>query len=86
MLAEFVELGTEKGPLVGVGRTAEVYAWGDRQILKPYRMGMPEHWVRHEARVARVVSAAGLHVPAIGGSATVITTRTTSSCRRRARS
>jgi CubicO group peptidase (beta-lactamase class C family) len=48
--------------------SAEVYAWGDRQILKLYREGMPEDWVRHEARVARIVSATGLHAPAIGDS------------------
>jgi Ser/Thr protein kinase RdoA (MazF antagonist) len=67
--SETAKVEMEKGPLIGVGRTAEVYAWGDHQILKLYRMGMPEDWVRHEARVARVVSAAGLHAPAIGGSA-----------------
>jgi len=31
----------DKGPRLGVGRTAEVYAWGDHQILKLYRADMP---------------------------------------------
>jgi hypothetical protein len=62
-----LEMG--RGPLIGVGRTAEVYAWGDHRVLKLYRVDMPEDWVRHEARVARIVSAAGLHAPAIGDGA-----------------
>ena len=56
-----------KGPLIGEGRTAEVYAWGDHQILKLYRAGMPNDWVEYEAKVGRMVCEAGLAAPAIGG-------------------
>jgi uncharacterized protein (TIGR02172 family) len=55
-----------RGPLVGVGRTAEVYAWGEGQVLKLYRAGLPRAWVEREARVGRIVAAAGLHAPAVG--------------------
>lgn len=55
------------GPLIGVGRTAEVFAWGDGQVLKLYRAGMPEQWVREEATVGRIVVEAGLAAPAVGG-------------------
>jgi uncharacterized protein (TIGR02172 family) len=55
-----------KGPLLGAGRTAEVYAWGDGQILKLYRSDMPAEWVHFEARIGQIVAEAGLHAPAIG--------------------
>jgi uncharacterized protein (TIGR02172 family) len=56
----------KKGPRIGVGRTAEVYAWGDDQILKLYRADMPREWVEHEARIGQIVADAGVHAPAIG--------------------
>ena len=54
------------GPLIGVGRTAEVYAWDDGQILKLYRPELPRDWVGYEAKVGRIVAEAGLAAPAIG--------------------
>jgi uncharacterized protein (TIGR02172 family) len=56
----------DRGPRIGVGRTAEVYAWGDHQILKLYRADMPREWVCHEARIGQIVAEAGVHAPAIG--------------------
>jgi len=49
-----------------VGRTAEVYAWGEEQMLKLYRDWCPPCWVDFEARIGRVVQDAGLSVPAVG--------------------
>jgi uncharacterized protein (TIGR02172 family) len=60
-----------KGPCIGVGRTAEIYAWGDRQILKLYRANMPRERVYHEARIGRIVAEAGLLAPAIGDTVEV---------------
>ena len=57
---------TGLGPLIGTGRTAEVFAWGDGQVLKLYRAGMPAQWVADEARVGRIVVDAGLAAPAVG--------------------
>ena len=51
---------------IGFGRTAEVYAWGEAQILKLYRPEMPREWIAHEARVGRIVAEAGLAVPSVG--------------------
>ncbi len=51
---------------VAAGRTAEVYAWGESQVLKLYRDGCPPHWVAFEARIGRIIQDAGLPVPAIG--------------------
>jgi uncharacterized protein (TIGR02172 family) len=61
----------KRGPRIGVGRTAEVYAWGDHQILKLYRADMPREWVHHEARIGQIVADAGVHAPAIGDTVEV---------------
>jgi Ser/Thr protein kinase RdoA (MazF antagonist) len=54
-----------------VGRTAEVYAWSENQVLKLYRDWCPPRWVDFEARIGRVVQDAGLPVPAVGDIAEV---------------
>lgn len=54
------------GDLLARGRTAEVYAWGDRQILKLYLSEFPSHWVDFEAKIARIVQDAGLPTPRVG--------------------
>ena len=51
---------------IAVGRTAEVYAWQDGQVLKLFYDWVPEAQVDFEARIARAVHEAGLPVPAAG--------------------
>ena len=58
----------EKGPLLGQGRSAEVYAWGDHQVLKLFFSSWSPEWIEQEARVARVVHEAGLAAPALEGT------------------
>ncbi len=53
----------EKGLLIGQGRTAEVYAWGEERILKLYQNWLPESVVEGEFTVTRAAQAAGLPVP-----------------------
>lgn len=48
------------------GRTADVYPWGDGQILKLYQSWCPPGWVEHEAHVARLLFEAGIPTPAAG--------------------
>lgn len=48
------------------GRTAEVYVWDERHILKLYREWCPPDWVDDEARIARAVYKAGVPTPAAG--------------------
>lgn len=55
------------GRLIGQGRTAEIYAWGDNQVLKLYHTGWSAAWAEQEARISQMVSATGLPVPAVGG-------------------
>ena len=51
---------------IAQGRTAEVYLWDDRRILKLYREWCPPDWVDYEARIARAVYEAGVPTPAAG--------------------
>ena len=54
----------EKGPLIGRGRTAEVYAWGSDRILKLYQAHMPTYLVEQEYHLTRAAQAAGIPAPA----------------------
>ncbi len=54
------------GPRVGYGRTAEMFAWGDGQVLKLFHPGWPREWAEHELEVARAVHASGMASPAVG--------------------
>ncbi len=54
----------EKGPLIGAGRTADVFAWGDDCILKLYQAWMPANAVEREFAITRLVCDTGLPVPA----------------------
>ena len=51
---------------IATGRTAEIYAWQDGTVLKLYYEWCPRRWLDEELRIARLVHAAGLAVPAPG--------------------
>ena len=52
--------------LLGQGRTAEIYAWGESQVLKLFRSGFPTEWIHREAQATRIAYEAGLSAPAVG--------------------
>jgi aminoglycoside phosphotransferase (APT) family kinase protein len=54
------------GKPIALGRTAEVYAYENGRIVKLFRDWVPMASAEYEARIARVVYAAGLPVPAVG--------------------
>jgi uncharacterized protein (TIGR02172 family) len=54
------------GKPIAFGRTSEIYAWGDDQILKLAYPQFSGKAVDYEADVARKVAATGLRVPAVG--------------------
>ncbi len=56
-----------KRHVIGVGRTAEILAWDDDQVLKLFRNDWPLSAVKWEEKVARTVSEAGLPVPTVYG-------------------
>lgn len=53
----------EKDALIGKGRTADVYAWGEGRILKLYQGRMPASAVEREYIITRSAHAAGAPVP-----------------------
>jgi aminoglycoside phosphotransferase (APT) family kinase protein len=58
---------THRGAPIARGRTAEVFAWKDGQVLKLFYDWVPPVWVETEAKVSRLVYEAGLPAPAIDG-------------------
>ena len=55
----------ENVELVGVGRTAEIYAWGEGRVLRLFRDFASETWARRELSVSQIVSDAQVPAPAI---------------------
>jgi aminoglycoside phosphotransferase (APT) family kinase protein len=55
------------GPLVGQGRTAEVFALGDDRVVKLMHPGFPESEAHLEARAAERVTDANLAAPRFHG-------------------
>jgi phosphotransferase family enzyme len=53
-------------PPLAEGRTAEIYLWDDRHILKLYRDWCPSDWVEYEAWVAGAIYEARVPSPATG--------------------
>jgi aminoglycoside phosphotransferase (APT) family kinase protein len=53
------------------GRTAEVLAWRDGQVLKLFNDGMPADLIERELRAARLVSTADLPTPKLLGEQTL---------------
>lgn len=55
----------EKGPIIGAGRTADVYAWGNDRVIKLYQSWMPAIAIEREFAITRTAGDAGLPVPAV---------------------
>jgi Ser/Thr protein kinase RdoA (MazF antagonist) len=53
-----------RGRLIGEGRTAEVFDWGEGQVLKLYRDWCPRDWPAHEETLGRALTKAGVAAPA----------------------
>lgn len=56
-----------KGALIGRGRTADVYAWGETQALKLLHTGWPRDEAELEAERTAAAHAAGAPAPAVHG-------------------
>jgi len=55
------------GAKIGEGRTAEIYTWGNHQVVKLFRADLPAAHVDYEAQIAQIVTEAGISAPAFGG-------------------
>lgn len=56
-----------KGILIGMGRTAEVYEWGDDKALKLYFQWYNDEWIKDEEEIGRVLCEKGVPCPRIFG-------------------
>lgn len=57
----------KKGLSVGQGKTADVFTWGDNEIVKLFKKGYPADLIENEASLSQKVYELGLPVPAFGG-------------------
>jgi len=55
------------GPLIARGRTAEVYAWQDGQIIKLFYIWCPPQWVQREIDIGHVIAALPVSAPKLLG-------------------
>ncbi|HWT76541.1 MAG TPA: aminoglycoside phosphotransferase family protein [Mobilitalea sp.] len=55
-----------KGKLIGEGNTAEVYSWGENEILKLFRQKFPYEGIDREYNVSKAVESFSLPVPKVG--------------------
>lgn len=53
--------------LIGKGRLAEVFSWGDTQVLKLFAAGRDAAAIKAEARVSQIVHEAGILTPGTHG-------------------
>jgi uncharacterized protein (TIGR02172 family) len=51
---------------IAQGRTAEIFLWGDNEVLKLYRDWCPSDWIDYEQKIAHAVHEAGIPTPAPG--------------------
>ena len=63
---------TSLGKPIALGRTAEVYAWEEGQVLKLFLDWFSADRVEYEAQIAGPVHASGLPVPAVGDVVEII--------------
>ena len=50
----------KKGELIGEGRTAEIYSWGQNKVLKLYMDWCNPGWIEYEEEITRICFEAGL--------------------------
>lgn len=53
------------GELLAVGRTADVHAWGSREVVKIPRPHTPPHWATVEAELSAAIHRHGLPTPEV---------------------
>lgn len=59
------------GQLIGKGMTAEVYEWGEGQVVKLYYGNIPKDWLHYETEIGTAVYKAGVPAPEVFGQVEV---------------
>ena len=60
------EMNNKLGSPIAYGRTAEIYAWENGQVLKLFYDWFQLKNIEYEKRISRAVHASGLPVPSVG--------------------
>ena len=55
----------ENAEMIAVGATAEIYSWGENQVLKLFKADQPQEWIDQEQFFAGVAFGSGLPVPQV---------------------
>ncbi|MDP4091100.1 MAG: aminoglycoside phosphotransferase family protein [Bacillota bacterium] len=55
----------EKGALIGQGRTAEVYEWGEDKVLKLYFDWYKNEWIKYEEESGKALAENGVPCPKV---------------------
>lgn len=53
------------GRPIAQGRTAEVYAWREHQVLKLFHAWCPSSWIEHEVEIGRRITTLALPTPRV---------------------
>lgn len=56
-----------KGRKIGIGKSAEVFCWGDHQVIKLFFHNISTAWIEYETKATQLVYQAGLVVPQVEG-------------------
>lgn len=71
MILEYMRLvhdmNVDLGQPIAYGRTAEIYAWQEGQVLKLFYDWFELERIAYEARIGEAIHASGLPVPAVSG-------------------
>ncbi len=54
------------GQLIAEGNTAEVYEWGEKEVLKLFRKEFPKEGIEKEYQVSQMIEKLGLPIPKTG--------------------
>lgn len=63
--------GIQPGELVGHGRTSDVYAFGEHDVVKIPHESVPDEWAQFEADLTSIVRAAGVPAPEVRDTGTI---------------
>jgi uncharacterized protein (TIGR02172 family) len=59
------EYKLQKGKMIGQGRTAEIFEWGEHSVLKLYRGGFPKTAIENEFKIGGELYQKGIPVPEV---------------------
>jgi uncharacterized protein (TIGR02172 family) len=53
----------EKGALIGRGRTARIYKWGDKEVIKLFEKDFNQNTIKNEFSISKIIYNTGIRIP-----------------------